>query len=92
MVNNSVNKKFKNTCFHCGSELILVSQNTIQPEGTRYPQTNRIYRCSNAACQEKKDKEKEERLQLKQNRATLEKEKLEKIQEKKKLGRKLKVL
>ena len=90
MVNNSVNKKSVNFCSHCGSELILISQETVQPEGTRYPQTNKVYRCSNDACQEKKDKEKVERLKLKQSRAATEKERLEKIQEKRNLGRKLK--
>lgn len=41
----------------CGSVLILVSKITEQVEGSLFPQTTSIYRCSNDECQEKKDKE-----------------------------------
>jgi hypothetical protein len=90
MVNISLNKKSKNICFHCGSELIMVSQETVQPEGSRYPQINTVYRCSNADCQQKKDKEKAERLKMRENREVTEKERMEKIQEKRRLGKKQK--
>jgi hypothetical protein len=89
MVNNSVNKKSRNICFQCGSELIFVSQETVQLEGTRYPQTNTVYRCSNAACQEKKDKDKADRQKQRQSREVTEKERMDKIQEKRKLNQKL---
>lgn len=78
-------------CFLCGNMLIFVSQETVQPEGMRYPQTNTVYRCSNFACQEKKDKAKVEREKFLLNRATNEKDRLEKIQEQRKRGREVKV-
>jgi DNA-directed RNA polymerase subunit RPC12/RpoP len=84
MVNNSVPKKSNYRCFQCGSELIFVSQETVQPEGMRYPQINTVYRCSNEECQKKKDKEKLEREKLRLNREVTEKERMEKIQEKRK--------
>ncbi len=90
MVNNSINKKSINICVQCGSELIFVSKETIKPEGTRYAQINTVYRCSNVACQEKKDKEKKDRLDLRQKKEVTDKERLEKIQELRKLGRKSK--
>ena len=90
MVNNSSNKKSPNICSQCGSELIFISEEIVQPEGTRYPQKNTVYRCSNLACQEKKDKEKVDRLKLRQNKEVTDKERIEKIQELRKLGRKLK--
>ena len=79
MVSNSVNKKTRNICFQCGSELVFVRRETVQPEGTRYPQTNTIYRCSNIECQKKKDKDKTDREKLKQYRESIEKERMEKI-------------
>jgi hypothetical protein len=91
MVNNTDNKGTSPKCFQCGSELIFVSQETLRLEGTRYPQTNTIYRCSNEECQKKKDKEKIDRQKQKENRESIEKERMEKIQEKRKLGRKVKV-
>ena len=90
MKNDSFSKKVDNRCFQCGSELIFVSQEIVQPEGTRYPQTNTVYRCSNPACQEKKDKEKVERLKLRQNKEVIDKKRIEKIQELRKLGKTLK--
>jgi len=92
MVNNSINKKNPNICSQCGSELIFVSQEIVKPEGTRYAQTNTVYRCSNPACQEKKDKEKVDRLKMRQNKEVTDKERIEKIQEQRKLGRKAKQL
>jgi hypothetical protein len=91
MVKSSVNKKSYPICFQCGSQLIFVSQETVQLEGTRYPQTNTVYRCSNDACQEKKDKDKADRLKLRQTREITEKERTEKIQEKRRLNQKLKM-
>lgn len=90
MVNNSTNKNSHPKCFQCGSELIFVSQEKVQPEGTRYPQINTVYRCSNVACQEKKDKEKADRLKLRQNKEITDKERMEKIQKLRQLGKKLK--
>ena len=91
MVNNSDNKKSLPHCSQCGSELIFVSQEIVQPEGTRYPQINTVYRCSNAECQKKKDKEKADRLKIQQKRVITEKERMEKIQEKRKLTQKSKM-
>ena len=87
MVNN---KNSQPVCLQCGSKLIFVSKETVQPEGMRFPQTNTIYRCSNAECQKKKDKEKEDREKIRQNREISEKERMVRLQEKR-LGRKVKV-
>lgn len=84
MVKSSVNKNSHPLCSQCGSELILVSQEITQPEGTRYPQTNTIYRCSNEECQKKKDKEKVDRLKLKQKQAVTQQERMDRIQENRK--------
>ena len=75
-------------CFYCGSELIFVSRQTVQPEGMRYAQINTVYRCSNNKCQEKKDKEKKEREKLREKKEAIEKERAEKMQEKRMLARK----
>lgn len=85
MVKSSVNKSSYPKCFQCGSELILISQEIVQPEGTRYPQTNSVYRCSDDDCQKKKDKERADRLKLRHNQAVTQKERMERIQEKRKL-------
>ena len=85
MVNISVNNNSHSKCFQCASELIFVSQETVLLEGARYPQINTIYRCSNAECQKKKDKEIIDRLKLKQNRAITQKERMERIQKMRKL-------
>jgi hypothetical protein len=90
MVDNS-NKNSHPKCFQCGSELIFVSQEIVQPEGSRYPQTNTVYRCSNEACQEKKDKEKADREKLRQNKVLAETERMEKMQEKRRLDREAKL-
>lgn len=85
MVNNSVN-----ICFQCGSPLIFVSQETVKPEGSRFPQTNTVYRCSNVSCQEKKDKEKADRVKQQQKKAEITKIRLEEQQEKRNLIKKSK--
>ncbi|HSA84041.1 MAG TPA: hypothetical protein VLF20_04100 [Patescibacteria group bacterium] len=84
MVNNAVNKKSQNICFQCGSLLIFVNEERIHPEGTRFPQINIVYRCSNVVCQEKKDKEKVDRLKQQFKKAEMTKMKLEEMQEKRK--------
>ena len=90
MVNSTNNNDSHPTCFQCGAELIFVSQETIQLEGMRYPQTNTVYRCSNEECQKRKDKEKIDRQKQRLNRESIEKERMEKMQEKRKLGKKVK--
>lgn len=63
----------KPTCFQCGSELIEVSRVTSHPEGSLFPQTTAVYRCSNVECQDQKDKDEAKRL-----KAQAEKEKADK--------------
>ncbi len=72
-------------CFQCGSQLIFVSEETVQPEGTRYPQVNTVYRCSNEQCQEKKDKDRADRLKMQQKRVVIKQERMEKMQENRKV-------
>jgi hypothetical protein len=91
MVNNSVKNSSHPKCFQCGSQLIFVSQEIVQPEGSRYPQINTVYRCSNEACQKKKDKDKADRQKLKLNKAEMDKERIERIHEKRRLGREVKI-
>ena len=84
VVNNNSHIK----CFYCGSDLIFVSRQKVQPDGMRFPQVNTVYRCSNDKCQEKKDKEKKEREKLREKKEAIEKERAEKMQEKRMLARK----
>lgn len=44
-------------CNTCGSKLIFVSKVTETFDGSRFPQTTSIYRCSNKECQDEKDKQ-----------------------------------
>ena len=91
MVKNISFQNTGNICFQCGSELIFVSQEIVQPEGSRFQQINTVYRCSNETCQNKKDKEKVDRQKLKLDKAEKDKERMERIQEKRKLGREAKI-
>lgn len=68
-------------CFQCGSPLIFVSEVTDQQEGVRFPQTTIIYRCSNQACQDAKDKETAKRIKLREEKAIADQKRIEKIQE-----------
>lgn len=85
-----LNIKTAYKCFQCNSPLILVSKETMQPEGSLYQQTNSVYRCSNEKCQKEKDEEKARRIQQMQNKAVLDKRRIDKIHEKRKLSQKLK--
>lgn len=91
MVKKTINKNSNPKCFQCSSDLIFVSEVTVQPEGTRYPQTNTVYRCSNDECQKKKDKDKADRFTFKLNQALNQKQRLERIQENRKLRNESKV-
>lgn len=91
MVNNTVNKNFHPRCFQCGAELVFVSEEIVQPEGMRYPQTNTTYRCSNEECQKRKDKDKLDRDKQKQIRLNAEEDRAKKTLEKRKLGQKSKM-
>jgi len=57
-------------CYQCGSSLILVKRVTEKTEGSHFPQTITIYRCSNVACQEEKDKQEEKRLKTKRGKGS----------------------
>lgn len=70
-------------CSQCGSSLILVSTVTELQEGYHSPQINRKYRCSNAPCQEEKDRQAAKRLQMKlEKEAAMAKRAQEKREEK----------
>ena len=90
MVNSSIKQK-SSRCFQCGSQLIFVSEETVQPEGTRFQQTNTVYRCSNIECQKKKDKERKDRLNQLQKKVDTEKSRIENIQETRKVNQKSKI-
>ncbi len=57
-------------CSQCGSPLILVSEKTEVIEGSRFPQTTKIYKCSNESCQDEIDKQTAKRKQLQNERVT----------------------
>lgn len=56
-------------CFQCGSPLIQVSKVTAHPEGSLFPQTMSVFRCSNQECQDQKDKEEAKRRKLSEEKA-----------------------
>jgi hypothetical protein len=56
------------TCAQCDSELIVISSVTEKLEGSIFPQTITLYRCSNIVCQEARDKETEKRLKQKEEK------------------------
>ncbi len=62
-------------CAQCGSKLIFISEEKVQPEGVRSSQTNTVYRCSNEDCQRKRDKEKAERQKQYERRKAIVEEK-----------------
>lgn len=70
-------------CYQCGSGLILIKRVTEKTEGSHFPQTLSIYRCSNITCQEEKDKQEEKRLKLQKEK---EAEQERRIKAKKKNG------
>jgi len=75
--------KTTSKCYQCGSALILVKRVTEKTEGSHFPQTITIYRCSNSVCQEEKDKQEEKRLKLKEEK---EAEKNERIKARQRSG------
>lgn len=64
-------------CFQCGSALIEVSKTTTQLEGSLFPQTTSIYRCSNEACQVEKDREAAKRMKAQQDKEKAEEKRAE---------------
>jgi hypothetical protein len=51
-------------CSQCGSELILVSQDTQKLEGYSSLITTKVYKCSNEECQKDIDKKTTSRIKL----------------------------
>ncbi len=72
-----LNRPTSTSCAECGSELILINTVTEKLTGTLFPQTTSTYRCSNAECQERRDKELEKRLKVRQERVDAEQKRLE---------------
>ena len=71
-------------CSTCGSELIQVSTVTEKLEGSKFPQTTTVYRCSNQECQEEKDKQAAKRLELRKEKEQSDERRAAKILEAKK--------
>jgi len=46
----------------------LVSAKTELPEGSRFPQTVSLYRCSNEPCQKEKNRETAKRIKIQKDR------------------------
>lgn len=57
--------------------LILVDEITQNQEGSRFPQTLSVYRCSNVVCQAEKDKQKEKRLKFAKEKALADQKRIE---------------
>lgn len=55
-------------CFQCGSILIQISKVQSHPEGSLFPQTTSIFRCSNVECQAQKDKDEAKRMKLQEEK------------------------
>lgn len=55
-------------CFQCGSILIQISKIESHPEGSLFPQTTSIFRCSNVECQAQKDKDEAKRMKLQEEK------------------------
>jgi aspartate carbamoyltransferase regulatory subunit len=59
---------------------------TEKVEGSRFPQTTSIYRCTNEECQNRKDKETEKRMKLQETKTQAEEKRAEeKVRQKKNL-------
>ncbi len=80
-----MNTETTRKCTTCGSDLILVSTITEQLEGSKFPQTTTMYRCSNQACQEDKDKQAAKRLELRKEKEQADERRASKIVEAKKM-------
>lgn len=67
-------------CFQCGSTLILISKETSHPEGSLFPQTVSVYKCSNQECQDQKDKEELKRIKLRDEKSEADKKRADEKQ------------
>lgn len=76
-------------CFQCGSSLIVVSKITEKKEGSLFPQTAIIYRCSNKPCQEETDIQTAKRIKIRDDRKLEDDKRVEKKLQEKKEGKKL---
>ncbi len=74
-----------NKCQQCGSPLILVNRVTETLEGSKFPQTTTVYRCSNKECQEEIDKQTTKRLKLLKEKEVADQQKLDAKTEEKRL-------
>lgn len=55
-------------CSQCGSRLIETSKITERIDGSLFPQTTTLYRCSNKECQEDRDEQTKKRLKMKKDK------------------------
>jgi len=69
-------------CSQCNSPLILISKKTEYIQGSRFPQTNTIYKCSNTKCQEEKDAQAAKRKSMREHKIREAKKRIEKMQKK----------
>lgn len=73
---NTYIQTYTRNCFQCGSSLIFVSERTEKFEGSMFPQTTTIYRCSNLVCQAEKDRETAKRVGIQRAKDIAMKERL----------------
>lgn len=65
---NAYTLKKTPNCSQCGSTLIFVSKVTEKVEGSFFPQTTIVYRCSNKECQDQKDQHMAKRYQIRKDK------------------------
>ncbi len=76
--NTYINKVTSNRyCSLCNSPLIFLREETNIPSGSKFPQTNSVYVCSNDECQKEKDKQTEKRIKLQKDKEDIVQQKLD---------------
>lgn len=63
-------------CFHCGSDLILISEKSVKRDGSIFPQIVSTYKCSNVKCQDEIDKNMEKRNKMQKDKEEIEKNRI----------------
>lgn len=85
MCYNGFIKTQTSNCYQCGSPTVLVSKKTEKIEGQMFPMTTLLFRCTNKACQDEKDKAEQQRLKLAKERELASKERAGKRLKEKKM-------
>jgi hypothetical protein len=63
-------------CFHCGSNLILISEKSVKRDGSIFPSIVSTYKCSDQKCQNEIDKNMEKRNKMQSDKEKIEKKRV----------------